>query len=175
MKSSELVLHLRGCVEPICYNIATDERQRWLDSHQPERRLHGFGEYRSINHCHLFINHNHVVVARLLNDQMLQVPDNYDEAWSRRKETEPESGDFWPERWFFRFWVQGINAPFKVADLDEHDFVTISCGLLNNEHDGQAFVSVVDEDGEPISFRIADVMLAEGFDYQNYEMADRDN
>lgn len=162
MKHSELVLHLRGFAEPLTYQIATDERQRWIDAHKA--KSDGFGEYRTTDHFHLFINHASVPISRLLNDQMLDVPDDYDSAWSRRKSKDSETGEFSQERWTFRFWIIGLAEPIEIQELDEHDFVTISCSLLNDK----AFVSVIDEDHEPVFFRVADILLAEGFDHHNY-------
>ncbi|KAF0177664.1 MAG: hypothetical protein FD161_2308 [Limisphaerales bacterium] len=155
---------------PVTFAIATDERERWLESRQPEHHCTGFGEYRTLDHHHLFVSSAHIVAARLLNDQVLEVPDDYDEAWKKREQPNSETMEFIPESWRFRFWVNGCDEPFEVSDLDEHDFVTISCALLNYEHSGESFVTVVDEDGEPISLRIADVMLADGFDCLNYKV-----
>ncbi len=174
MKLSELQLYLRGRLETLTFPIATDERNRWIEQRQPEIENSGFGEYRTVDHYHLFINSDHVVASRLLNDQMLNVSDNYDAQWKRREQPDSKTGEFAPELWRFRFWITGCEQPFEVADLDEHDFVTISCSLLDYEHQGKSYLTLTDEDGEPISLRIADVMLAAGFDYRNYEIKNDD-
>ncbi|NDA68266.1 MAG: hypothetical protein EBY09_16775, partial [Verrucomicrobia bacterium] len=173
MKISDLQLHLRGASKPVTFTIATDERERWIEAHQPEDECIRFSEYRSVDHRSFFVNNRHIVAARLLNDQMLEISNDYDAVWTHRDQPDPTTGEYAPELWRFCFWVSGCSEPFEVEGLDELDYVTISCALLNLEHEGRSYLTVVDEDNEPISIRVEDVMLAEGFDYLNYELKEQ--
>src|SRR6266496_5962598 len=114
MQLSELVLHLHGVPKPVAYPIASDERDRWLERHQPEHKSSGFCEYRTVNHRHLFINSNHIVVARLLNDEIIEVPDDYDVEWKQREQPDAKTGEYSSELWRFRFWLRGCDEPFDV-------------------------------------------------------------
>lgn len=170
MKTFSLKLYLRGVSEPIFYDIGSNERERWIDGHDVDHHPHvGFAEYRTANHHHLFVSAAHVLVAQILDDapgQNDDLPDDHDSAWKKRMKADIASG-FPEETWRFEFWILGFNRPFEVNDLTEHHFVAISCGLLNFESEGKFFITLTDEDGEEISLRAADIMLADGFDYRN--------